>query len=205
MIYSENFIWVHFPKIAGTKIEEIFKKYYSDVEDISQDIVGEVRTDGSQPWHDSIADRLKYDPSFKLEGKKIIVCIRRLPNWLISRYNFEVERSKSLPHSLDELCESRFLEANGYLNQADYYIKKYLPKHFLDKPELTFIRMENFEEDFKSAFKDVIDLDLIPKGIFQKKSNVSKNHIDSTWLDDEKIRRMYATSPFWTAIEKLAY
>jgi len=205
MIYNEKFIWIHFPKIAGTKIEEIFKKYYAHDNTIKQDKVGKVREDGSLPWHDSIAERVKYDPSFKVEGKKIIVCVRRLPSWLKSRFNFEIDRNPNLPHKLETLYEAKFLESNGYLNNADYYIKKYLPNELIKANELVFIRVENFEEDFKNAFKGLIDLSLIPDKVFARKSNTSSDHIGKSWLNDEISHNIYKNSPLWSEIEKLAY
>lgn len=30
MIIGKEFVWLHFPKCAGTKIEKIFETYFSD-------------------------------------------------------------------------------------------------------------------------------------------------------------------------------
>lgn len=205
MIYSDEFVWIHFPKVAGTKIEEIFRDYFKDDVNIKQDSVGENRADGSHPWHDSIDERINYEPNFDYKEKRIIVCIRKLPGWLRSRFNFEVDRNPNLEHNIDRLREGRFLESNGYLNHADYYIKKYLPEHVMNHPKLTFIRMEEFEEDFKSAFKDFIDLSIIPDETFRQRSNASNSHIDKSWFNDERTCEMYKKSPLWSAVEKIVY
>jgi len=36
MIISDKFIWLYFPKCSGTRIEFIFKKYYSEEEVFSK-------------------------------------------------------------------------------------------------------------------------------------------------------------------------
>ena len=53
MIYNKEFIWLHFPKAAGTKVEQIFERYYSSDSSIHQDDIKQLRPDGTAPWHDS--------------------------------------------------------------------------------------------------------------------------------------------------------
>ena len=97
MIYSNNFVWLHFPKCAGTKIENLFRTYYSHDKGIHQDIV-ETRIDPLATWHDTIESREKRDPGFILGDRTIICSFRRLPAWLESRYSYEVRRSPQLDH-----------------------------------------------------------------------------------------------------------
>ena len=206
MIYNEKFVWLHFPKCAGTKIEHLFAEYFSNQAGLFQDHFT-IDKDPSVSWHDSIADRKKRDHSFE-PGSRIIVCsFRRLANWLESRYNFEYLRSPKLPHRPEQLLEGRFLESTGYNNHADYYVKKYLPEEVLGTGRVRFLRTEFFESDFKSIFGDYMDISIIPDEKFKKKVNVSK-----TCLPDDireqlyvKSRNIYEACPYWQRVEALAY
>lgn len=206
MIYSDDFVWLHFPKCAGTKIENIFLKYFLEQDEIIQDLVG-IKKDPLIKWHDSISVREKRDLSFKLGERVIIFPIRKLPSWLESRYNFEVNRNPHLSHEPELLLKGNFLESNGYMNQADCFIKSFLPESVLDSTQLKFIRMEYFEMDFKNIFGKYIDLSKIPDKEYSQKVNTSQNYIP------ERIRRelrdsknnVYDYCPYWKKVEELAY
>jgi len=205
MIYNEKFIWLHFPKVAGTKIEEIFKKYYSEDRTICQDDIKKLRGNGTAPWHDSIKERITYDPSFEIKDKTIIVCIRKLNGWLKSRYNFEYKRTSKLPHDPNLLLQCKFYEATGFLNNADYYIENYLPYTLFKNNRVEFIRMENFESDFKRVFGKFIDINLIPNGEFQRKSNASTNYLSEDLSTKLKQTDLSLFSPKWSALERKIY
>ena len=70
MIYSNEFVWLHFPKCAGRKIETLFSTYYSQDMNIHQDIV-KPRINPIATWHDTIAKREKSDPSFILGNRTV--------------------------------------------------------------------------------------------------------------------------------------
>jgi hypothetical protein len=205
MIYNDKFIWLHFPKCAGTKIENIFLKYYSDVLELTQDVV-DPKNDVAASWHDSIATRSKKNPEFTLGDREIICPIRKLPSWLISRYNFECGRSPELNHKPELLLAGKFMEASGALNHADVYIQSYLPQSLLDTGRVSFLRVENFEEDFIEIFGKYVDVSLIPKEEYGQRENISKNY-----LPEEVVRNLlnsqdvYANCPKWFSVEKLAY
>lgn len=206
MIYSDDFIWLHFPKCAGTKIENLFKSYYSLDKRIFQDTV-DSRIDPLAIWHDSISDREKRNPDFILGNRTIICSFRRLPTWLESRYSFEVQRNPQLNHRPELLLEGRFLEQGGRLNHADFYPKKYIPETVLESGNVKFIRTEYFESDFVGIFGEFLDVTIIPDWEFSKKVNVSKSVVP------EKIRQklfqhsqeIYEKCPYWKAVENIAY
>ena len=176
MIIGDSFIWIHFPKCAGSKVEKLFKTYYVDDESITQDIV-DPDGDPDRAWHDSIADRIQRDPSFSVDGREIICSFRRLSPWLMSRYSFEVERSPHLEHSPRPLLNGRFFERGGFLNHADRLISKYLPYEDISAHKYSFLRTEQFEEDFKKHFGKFIDVSIIPDEEFESRENASKNHV----------------------------
>jgi hypothetical protein len=206
MIYSKAFVWLHFPKCAGKKIEKLFEKYFTNHPDIYQDPVG-IKKDPSVAWHDSIAQRKKRDQNFSLGKKDIICSIRKLPSWLESRFNFEYHRSPDLPHKPERLLEGYFLEARGYENHADYYMKKYLPESILNKRNVRFIRTEFFEADFKSIFGDYLDISIIPEYEYNRKVNTSQKA-----LPDKVLKLLYSNQaalykkcPYWNYVENKAY
>lgn len=207
MIYSNDFVWLHFPKCAGTKIENLFRTYYSHHKGIHQDIV-KPRIDPYATWHDTIESREKRNPDFIL-GDRIIICsFRRLPAWLESRYSYEVRRSPQLDHQPELLLEGKFLEQKGRQNHADFYARKYVPESILGSDKLKFIRTEHFESDFKRVFGEFVDVTVIPDWEFSKRVNVSDK---SAVPDDirnklfQNQHEVYENCPYWKAVEDVAY
>ena len=211
MIYSDEFVWLHFPKCAGTKIENLFKKYYSFDKRIFQDTVDPV-LDVQATWHDSIRDREIRSPNFIL-GNRIIICsFRRLPAWLESRYSFELQRSPQLSHRPELLLEGKFLEPTGKQNHADAYAKKYLPESILRSDKIRFIRTEYFEYDFKHVFGEFLDMTIIPSWEFNKKDNVSQSVVPKKIRKQlfkkvlfQGLEQVYEKCPYWLNVEKIAY
>lgn len=215
MIYNDQFVWLHYPKCAGTKIETLFGRYFTDVPGLVQDPVG-ARQDPSLAWHDSIGVRHGRDPEFGLDDRKIICSFRRLPGWLESRYRFECQRHPKLDHQPERLLQGQFLEADGSLSHADNYAMKFLPPEILDTAEISFVRVEHFEDDFKAAFGEFLDISGIPSQAYKKKVNRSRGLL-STLLPKrssdipESIRlrlhgeEVYTHCPHWHRIEQLAY
>lgn len=206
MIYSDDFVWLHFPKCAGTKIENLFRTYYANNKRVFQDTI-DSKLDPLATWHDSISDREKRDPNFIL-GDRIVICsFRRLPTWLESRYSFEFRRSPQLNHRPELLLEGKFLEQSGYLNHADFYPQKYVPEAILRSGKVRFIRTEYFESDFKNLFGEFLDVNIIPAWEFSKKVNASESAVPETIRKQlfENHQEVYENCPYWKAIEDIAY
>ena len=206
MIIGKEFVWLHFPKCAGTKIEKIFETYFSDRNDLHLDPVG-LANDPTVGWHDSIEERERKDPNFKLGDRDVVVSVRRLPSWLVSRYCFEVNRSPDLMHDASSLLKGQFLEANGYLNHADYYMSKYIPKEILEgrKNNIIFLRTEFFEEDFKSIFSKYLNVSAIPDDVFSTRVNVSEDCLPSDFIRQLHSHDFSQIAPYWSKIESMAY
>jgi hypothetical protein len=211
MIYSDSFVWLHFPKCAGTKIERLFKKNYSNHSEIVQDLIGfnlfGLKWNSSGSWHDSVLQRESRDPKFQLGSRVVICSIRRLPSWLESRYSFEYRRSPKLNHRPDRLLQGKLLERNGFESHADMYAMQYLPQAILESGKVRFIRMEHFESDFKSVFGDFLDVSLIPDSAFMNKTNVSKSCLSlefrKNFYDNQE--SLYEKCPYWKRVEEMAY
>lgn len=199
-------MWLHFPKCAGTKTENLFHRYFSDRQDIHQDAVDIVKNPGVS-WHDSLAEREQRDVNFS-SVKRLVICpIRRLPAWLESRYNFEVARSPQFDHRADRLLTGHFLTANGKIAHADAVARRYLPGNLLASPRLVFLRTEFFREDFARIFAPFIDVDRIPAEEFAIRENASPDCLPSAirqrlLYDNDNL---YEHCPIWKKVEQLAY
>jgi len=206
MIYSDEFIWLHFPKCAGTKIEHLFKTYFSHDKKIVQDAV-DPAIDPRGTWHDSVSDREKRDPNFVLGNRVVICSFRRLPKWLDSRYSFEVQRSPQLNHHPELLLQGKFLEQGGHESHADLYVRLYIPQPLLESGKIRFVRTEYFESDFKRVFGEFLDIKMIPGWEYAKKVNISHSAVPDTirkkLLEDP--REVYENCPYWKAVETIAY
>ena len=206
MIYSREFVWIHFPKCAGTTIEYLFEEYLSKNKNLFQDPVG-IEEDPSIAWHDSIAQREARDSRFRLGKRIVIFPFRRLPSWLESRYSFEFKRSSHLPHRPELLLEGKFLESDGAEGYADDYARKYMPRQILESGSVRFLRTEFFEADFKAVFGEFVDISRIPEREFKRKVNASEPCLPESvrrQLYDEA-KKVYDNCPYWRALEEAAY
>lgn len=204
MIYNDDFVWLHFPKCAGAKVEKIFSEYFSSEEGLHLDPI-KLDSYPAVDWHDSIDDREANNPLFNLGGRDVIVSIRRLPSWLVSRFCYEVKRSPNLPHDAYKLLEARFLEANGYENNADYYMNKYVPKNILARGNVRFLRTEFFAEDFKSIFSNYLDLKSVPDEVYHSHVNSSENNLPEDLLKKLNAFDFSELAPYWCEVENIAY
>lgn len=204
MIYNDKFVWLHFPKCAGTKIENIFNTYFSNQVNLHLDPVG-VKNDPTIGWHDSISEREAKNKGFKLGGRDVVVSVRRLPSWLVSRFCFELKRSPGLPHNKQNLLEGRFLEANGYENNADYYMHKYIPEQIFASNKVLFLRTEFFEEDFKAIFSNYVDIDIIPNDVYRTHVNSSESCLPVEFVKKINSSDYSEAAPYWCKVEKMAY
>jgi hypothetical protein len=203
VIYSEDFVWIHFPKTAGTKIETIFKIYFSN---IYQDKINKIINPSSINHHDSIFDRVYKDPHFALGNKCLIVGMRRLPCWLKSRFLFEVNRSPNLKHDPGLLLYGNFLESNGFQNHADKYIEKWIPlKLRQEHSNIFYLRTEYFESDFKKIFGQFVDVNKVPSSELKEKINTtnSQKHVDE--IISKNLNLIYKSCPLWAELELQIY
>lgn len=206
MIYNDKFVWLHYPKCAGTKIEILFNKYFAQDERIIQDVFGDP-LDKSYSWHHSVRDRELMNPDFQLGERTVICSFRRLPSWLESRFNYELMRNPEFVHHPEILVEGKFYENNGFINHADHYARKYLPGYLLVNTVVRFLRSEYFASDFKTIFGDYLDISIIPDSELQARVNTSASKLPEeirNRLYDEN-SSVYECCPYWRSVEELAY
>lgn len=196
------------PKAAGSKIEALFKAHYATDTSIHQDKVG-IRINPLITWHDSIADREKRDPSFRLGKRRLIVCTRRLPSWLKSRFLFELRRTPRLMHDPKMLLSGMFLERTGHPNHADKYIRKWIPPELRrTHRQVSYLRVENFAIDFRTIFGQYLDISSISTAELEERENASLSLGVQSNLDvliAENLDLIYQSCPLWTELETMVY
>jgi hypothetical protein len=140
MIIGPDFIWLHFPKCAGSSLEEALRELLADRKGIHFDPAD--NNNPSADGHHNIPQRRAKDSSFDPSGKKVLCGIRRLPSWILSRTHFEISRDPRLIPTKEMLVKGEFYEPNGGVQKADAYMGLFSKPH-VDK----WIRTENTAED----------------------------------------------------------
>jgi hypothetical protein len=192
MIITPDFIWLHFPKCAGTAIEKALHQICPDAQFDPIDPKNVI-------WHDTIDQRKRRDEYFSIDGKKIICCIRRLPDWILSRVHFEAQRPPHHIATREMLVNGKFFENNGHINSADTYVIRY------DNPRVDrWIRVENIIDDLSNA----IGVETSKLGAVLGRENEGK--IDfikekSFWFTNSELKNLYEKNPRWAEIELKLY
>ena len=123
MIVSSDFVWLHFPKCGGVSVQSALKKAFAGRVDVKFDDITDYQ---NIIWHESIPQRMRRDPSFNIDNRKVVSCIRRLPYWLLSRVLFEAEQAPGFYTATREMLTfGRFHERDGQINKADTYMQMY--------------------------------------------------------------------------------
>jgi hypothetical protein len=201
MIQHPNFIFLHFPKMAGTKIEQIFKDYFLDIPGLIMDPVD----DGPPTWHDSISDRQARDRLFGVRDRVIVTGFRRLPGWLASRAAFESQRS-GIPWREDLIRGAQFLEADGdTVGHADLYARHWLPPGMVARERVQFIRLESFEPDFRQVLGQWLPVQRVPGAALRSRSNATEGDPALARAIYDGRQPIYNACPWWRVLESKAY
>jgi hypothetical protein len=196
MIVAPDFVWLHFPKCAGTAIESALALIYKGREDIVFDPIDQ----NNVIWHHTINEREIYDPSFRLGNRLVISCIRRLPHWVLSKAHFEAARPpKHLVATREMLINGCTYEADGAAHNADVYAQMF------SNPRVDrWIRVEHLVEDLSEALN-------LPEstvqGALAVKNKIKIDYLKDIrfWFTQEEVSNMYAVNPIWAAIERKVY
>jgi len=196
MIIGEKFVWLHFPKCAGTFTERLLRKYYSSDPGISFDPIDPENV----IWHHSIRGRKNYS-GIDYSDRDIICNIRRLPFWIISRINFEKKRSGiDTPRSL--YTSGKFINHKNSEKSADKLLS-----FFMIPPVKHWIRVENLESDFLNTFSNYLDVcSRVNNEDFSVKVNVSVPDPEiEKWFNNDELEDVYRYCPVWTQLERSLY
>ena len=193
MIIGPNFVWLHLPKTGATSTEAFLRKKFVDQLDVHADEYNPERI----IWHQSITQRIAEDPSFSVDGRRVICGFRRLPAWIISRVCYEAHRS---PHHLAsrEMIETgHFFENDGKINSGDTYLREYrYPR--VDN----WLRCEHLAEDISEVFN--LSFEDVQRNL-QLKNQTVKISKTLFWLTVGELKRLYESNPLWAELEKELY
>lgn len=192
MIVHDDWIWMHFPKCAGTFIEQEIRSNY----DKTEAVFDRIDPNGEILWHHTIEQRRKHDPSFDTSGKRIICAIRRLPFWLLSRVHFERSRPPFLTTPRTLFQNGQFYENTGFIHKADDLLRSYTPVSVTD-----WLRQEELEQDMRKVFGSKFK-------VSQKRKNATKiDYIKDLefWFTPSQLSNLYNQNPIWADLEAKLY
>ncbi|MDE0591039.1 hypothetical protein OU789_13960 [Halocynthiibacter sp. C4] len=192
MIIHEDWIWLHFPKCAGTYIENSLRSNFGE----GNAKFDKIDPEGEVIWHHSLSQRKAFDPTFEPNGKRVISAFRRLPTWLLSRIHFELSRPPNHVTSRSMFEQGKFYENTGYINQADALLSFFEPAKITD-----WLRQENLEADLKNVFGDTFK-------ISKKRRNITKSDYVKQldfWFTSTQLNALYAANPLWAELEAQLY
>ncbi len=192
LIIAKDWVWLHFPKCAGTKTEHLLMENFSGLDDIHFDPINQKNV----IWHHGIQERETYDPDFSLGDRKVICAIRRLPDWLLSRVHFEAARPPHRIPTREMFAAGRFYEITGFNNSADAVVRKF------SRPRVDhWLRAEHLAKDLQAFFGPDFRVD-------DRKLNSNRfSYIRdwNFWFTPDELQRLYAENPVWAAIEEKLY
>ncbi len=196
MIIGEDFVWIHFPKCAGTFTEQLLRKYYGADPRMAFDPIAP----GKNNWHDSVLKREK-SAGIDLSRKQVICNIRRLPYWIISRVKYEEARSGHRA-TREMYTGGMVFEQDGTPYKANRLVNFYTIRK-VDH----WIRVEYLAEDFYRCFGRYLDVvSRINESEFATKINSTAGDARlDTWFGEGDLERLYASNSIWTKLEMELY
>jgi hypothetical protein len=190
MVIGDRFAWAHLPKTAGTATVEMLSAFE-----------GLVRFADS-PHEVDAHVRFSERPE-QIEGKLLVLNIRRLPAWAISRARY-VSRHGVYPDfepipmpTPQELARSSFPDERLAL--------------FTDGGRLEidrWLRVESLAHDvveFVSELRDVTDDERDRVTGVGRLNALDYDDRDAPWFTPAQVDRLYRSNPAWAAVEERAY
>ena len=199
MVITKKFIWLHFPKCAGTETQRLLQTVLKP----SSEVTFDPHDQNNVIWHHSIANRQEFDKDFKVGNRDVICNIRRLPAWLLSRVHYGYSRAPTLKVTRSMLLSGEFAVADGITVKADWHAKLYS-----SSPVAHWIRTEHLAQDFKRVFSLYTDLSGVNVIDLVRKTNVTPiSYIPSVefYFSKQDLAILYASNPVWATIERKVY
>ena len=187
MIVGSNFVWLHFPKCAGTATHSALRRLAPDAKFDS----------GDRKQHDSVRERQTVDPSFHVGSRKIICGFRRLPHWLLSRVHYGAHRGWPVV-TREMLLIGHFTMKDGTTRTADYNALRFSQTN-VDH----WVRTEHIAEDLGRALD--IDCETVRTALVRENETPPYIGDLTFWFTKEELAGLYRASPIWTAIELKLY
>jgi hypothetical protein len=190
MVIGRTFAWGHLPKAGGDATAGMFQIFGDLVE--HQD-----------PPDSDVKHTLFRDRRAQIEGKRLVLNFRRLPEWVLSRAHHVNKRGlapeyKPQPmQSPHELAESQFpdFRLGTFTDEGRLQIDRWLRVESLADDFLTFISELRDVSDSERA--RVLELGVVNEGSYDR----DLEH----WFTPEQIEEMYRRNPGWAAVEERLY
>ena len=190
MVIGKTFAWGHLPKAGGDATAAMFRVF--------PDLVEFQDPPDSDAKHTLFKNRAEL-----VAGKRLVLNIRRLPAWVLSRAH-HVNREGLAPDyeplpmdSPQELSESSF---------PDYRLGTFTDD---GKFEIgAWLRMESLAEDFLRFVSELRDVSEEERARIGELGAVNEGTYDrelSHWFTPAQIRTLYRKNPVWAAIEERLY
>lgn len=194
MIIGPNFVWLHFPKCAGSAVEAALRRIFAGRDDVHFDDIDL----NNVIWHQNLAQRRQCDPSFNPSGKLIIACFRRLPEWVVSRVHFEAQRPPHYVASRTMVVRGESYSQNGSIARADDQLGLFF------KDVQLWIPVEKIVE----GLADTLNIDATHLNRQLRLENKGKfDHIRQIgfWYTQEELKKLYDANPLWRNLERRTY
>lgn len=206
MIIGEKFVWTHLGKTAGNSVKEMF------------DVIDRCYT-----FADDISDIKKHynfriirEKRENIDGKKRILNIRPLPEWIIS-YVMHKKTYENIDFYMEEILNGQlrikphFYDDNEKLQQHQQ-IKFITPDAMMNQfePEDVdyWLRTTHLTEDFVRVMSNFTQINLSENvKIHNIRSNVNiKNTFKPhNFFTKANIEQLYDKCPIWTKYEKQVF
>jgi hypothetical protein len=190
MVIGDRFAWAHLPKTAGTATVAMFKAF--------DGLVGFADATDDVDAHTSFRERPE-----QIEGKLLVLNVRRLPAWVISRASY-VSRHGIYPNfepiplpAPAELADSSFPDERLALFTDDGRLE-------IDR----WLRAESLADDVLALVSELREVTDAERTLVRGVGRVNSMDYDrdvTHWFTPPEIARLYERNPHWAAIEERVY
>jgi hypothetical protein len=190
VVIGAGFAWAHLPKTGGDATLAMFGLF--------PDLVEFADPHDTNDKHASFRDR-----AAEIRGKLLVMNIRRLPAWILSRAQHVSRRGihpdyEPIPMATpDELANSPFPDSRLMLYTDE---GRFWPDRWL--------RMESLAGDFADFVSSMREVSDTERGRVEGLGPVNSAEYDHElegWFTAEQIRRMYLNNPSWATLEQEQY
>jgi hypothetical protein len=190
MVIGDRFAWAHLPKAGGTATVAMFNAF--------EGLVRFADSPDEVDAHARFGERRE-----QVEGKLLVLNIRRLPAWVISRAHYVSRhgvhpRFEPIPMPpRDDLAASSFPDERLAL--------------FTDRGRLEidrWLRVESLAADvieFVSELRDVRDDERAHVMDVGRVNALAYDREVSRWFTPVQLEQLYRSNPAWAAVEERVY
>jgi hypothetical protein len=143
-------------------------------------------------WHDTVVERQSRDPSFSIEGKRVVAVFRRLPDWILSRIHFEAARPPHHVATREMIVAGEFYANDGAIGSCDATLRRF------KTPRVDFwVRIEKMHQDFETFFGRAL------RPLDERLNETTIPSVKDTrfWFTRTELEHLYRMNPEWAELE----